>query len=315
MPTIEGLRVALDLKLSTSTKRREVMHSDTAKYTKRYVESFLSGLSAPDLLSSLTLRNCLRSWLHQQRLARSTQQLAAMVVSSFLYEEQAITAADRKYILGRFRAETADWSEKALSADELERILAELSGRGAGLTALRDLYVTVLMTTLGLRISQALEIPALAAGLYKGERGEELRMNVGSKKSAFNKAGITRRVLPAGLRLAGCPYSAGELHALYVSVRPAGAKVLIANRSGEPVSDAYFRGLYQEVGHKLHIHLHPHRFRHTCGTAVTRAAGIAQAAAILGHASVNTTQRYVDRSQFDYAAIIEQSFPFTGKEA
>lgn len=207
---------------------------------------------------------------------------------------------------------------------------------GRGLTAARDLYVTALMTIFGMRISSVLGIRTEDVGTSAD--GATMLYRSANKKGGFGKAKHSLKSCDAELILPGCGMPLIEIHENYLHFRdntksqPTAQFSLLTtdnreapnhtsqiihhksppsfflNRSGSEVTDDYYRGFYAALGKELCLKLHPHIFRHTAGTMITKSAGIAQAASILGHSSVTTTQRYVRQSGFDQPAILSQVF-------
>ncbi len=312
MVSISQLREALELRLQSSTKRSAVMSAGTQIYVRQYVESFLSGITDKDIANSLSARNAARKWLHNQPYARSTKQLAAITLAAFLTEEGAMNPYDKKILLGQFRSDAPDWGEKALTRDELERVLSHLARTAAsGLTPARNLYVTALMTVFGMRISQALGLKCGDVSITAGI----MQYRVAVKKGGFGKAKYRLKTCKSDLALPGCNTMTGietmlDIHTRYLHFRakPTGSQPLFVNRSGSEVSDDYYRQFYSDLGKETGIHLFAHKFRHTAGSMITAAAGIAQAADALDHSSVVITQNYVRRSLFDQAAILSQVF-------
>ncbi|MGH8773789.1 MAG: site-specific tyrosine recombinase XerD [Jiangellaceae bacterium] len=184
---------------------------------------------------------------------------------------------------------------KAISLDQVEKLLAAASGDGAPL-ALRDRALVEMLYGTGSRISEAVGLDRddldLDAGtvLLRGKGGKE-------------------RIVPVGT------YAREAVSAYLVRARPSLAAsgpatpALFLNARGGRLSRQSAWTVLRTVAARARLatHISPHTLRHTFAThLIDGGADVRVVQELLGHASVTTTQIYtlvtVDRLREVYAA-------------
>jgi integrase/recombinase XerD len=189
---------------------------------------------------------------------------------------------------------------KALTEEEVEALLAAVTGDDAA--ARRDRAILETLYATGLRISELVGLDVGAVDLEEGF----LR--------AFGK-GSKERIVPVGL----------TARSAIEAWLPARAQVLARARRGRADVDALFvnpRGgrltrqgcwkLVAAYGLRAGLggRLSPHVLRHSCAThMVDRGADLRVVQELLGHASVSTTQIYTKVTQSRLRAVYESAHP------
>lgn len=156
-----------------------------------------------------------------------------------------------------------------LGADEASRVMAAADIHSPRMSAL----VALTLTT-GLRIHEAL---ALTAG--------DLRVGGGGRVTATisGKGDRVRTVVVP-------PLAVERLDA----IRPTEGGAFFRTRTGRVWGQREARDALARLGVRLRLDLHPHTLRHTAASlALAGGANVEAVRAMLGHASLTTTQKYV----------------------
>ena len=169
--------------------------------------------------------------------------------------------------------------KKAFTDSELERL-------DRNCHKLRDRAVLHFLRATGCRISEATGLNRDCVNL---EKQEAIVHGKGNKQRKVFMDEIACDALRA-----------------YLDSRTDEAEALFLNRFGERILPGGVRTMLKELAKLANVdHVHPHKFRRTLATEMTRKGMPIQAAArILGHEKIDTTNRYVaqndDDIRFDY---------------
>ncbi len=173
---------------------------------------------------------------------------------------------------------------EVLTREEVERLLAACSRRGP--TGLRNRALIVTMWRAGLRVSEALALRPKDVDLDYGTivilhgKGDRARtVGIDPQAAAVIDAWVRRR---RELRV-------GPLAPLYCT--------LSGETKGRRVKDSYVREALKDLARKAEIEkrVHPHGLRHTHAAELAReGVPVHIIRKQLGHASLATTERYID---------------------
>lgn len=164
---------------------------------------------------------------------------------------------------------------RALDADDALRLLEAPAETSA--TARRDHAAMILLYGLGLRLSEAATL-----------RDSDLDLE--ARTARITGKGDKTRIVPV-------PEGCVPALAAYRQVRPAGAgPAFLAGRgkkgiAGRTIARIVHRAALRALGR----HVTPHQLRHSFAThLLAGGANLREIQALLGHASLSTTQRYTD---------------------
>ncbi|NTW75676.1 MAG: tyrosine-type recombinase/integrase [Candidatus Moranbacteria bacterium] len=220
-----------------------------------------------------------------ETLRKSTQTYHVVVLRSFLKylsKEDVATVPSEKIEVGKTPTRQVDF----LELDEVERLLAAASSQS--LRGLRDRAILELLFSAGLRVSELTSLDRESVNLKKGEfsvrgKGSKLRVVFLSDdaRDALYRYLEKRRDMDPSLFIA-VPVSKKGF------VRERGATDLrLTQRSVQRLVKRYAAkaGIVKDV--------HPHTLRHSFATDLLQnGADIRSVQAMLGHASITTTQIY-----------------------
>lgn len=175
---------------------------------------------------------------------------------------------------------------KALTSKETELLLQTCSGRSR--VDVRDRAILSLFLDCGLRISElaGLSLDDLdlnnASLLIHGKGGKQRIVRIGAKaQKALWRYTLVR----------------GESDHLFI------------NRGGEPLGVYGVRALITRLGERAGVKVHPHKLRHTFAVSFLRAGGdVFSLQYLLGHSTLQMTQRYLQSLNADDAANAHRKF-------
>jgi site-specific recombinase XerD len=218
-------------------------------------------------------------------LRKSTQTYHVVVLRSFLKylaKEDVVTVPAEKIEVGKTPSRQVDF----LELDEVERLI--LAASGESLRGLRDRAILELLFSAGLRVSELTSLDRDSVNLKKGEfsvrgKGSKLRVVFLSDdaRDAIHRYLEKRSDMDPALFIA-VPVAKNGF------VRERGMTDLrLTERSVQRLVKRYAAkaGLVKDV--------HPHTLRHSFATDLLQnGADIRSVQAMLGHASITTTQIY-----------------------
>jgi site-specific recombinase XerD len=252
-------------------------------YLKRFIAQ--AHVSRPEHITLETVRK-FRVWLHRSVQGRaeaaprvSTQNYHLIALRAFLKylaKRDIRTLAAEKIEL----AKHPDREVSFLEEDELKRLLE--APKGQALAALRDRAILELLFSTGLRVS---EIARLRMSDVRADRDEFSVTGKGGKRRIVFVSGEARKALKA---YADKRSDASDfLFVGHDKAKRARADAPITPRSVERLVEKY------AVLAGITKHVSPHTLRHTFATDLLRGgADIRSVQAMLGHASITTTQVY-----------------------
>jgi len=261
----------------------------TTRNYNLYLTRFLniSKVARPEQLTLDDVRD-FRLWLNRQTssrggaLKKSTQNYYLISLRSFLkylQKQDVKTLAPEKIEL----AKVGERQVSVLDGDDLERFLKAPIAKGQSLLELRDKAILELLFSTGLRVSELASLKRDSINLKKDEftirgKGDKLRVVFLSERARhWVKEYLDRRM--------------DDHHALFIRLDRAGRRSsevsTLTPRSIERLVDHYTKaaGITKKVT--------PHTLRHSYATDLLQnGADIRSVQAMLGHASIQTTQVY-----------------------
>ncbi len=172
----------------------------------------------------------------------------------------------------------------------LERSVHAARTGAARRRALRNRALVVLILNTGLRAEEALSL-----------RLDDLRLNERSGQALVRSGkGRKQRTVPLNKE------ARSALRA-WLEVRPSGTDFVFTSQKGNRWASSSARRGMQEIARMAGVEAHLHTLRHTFAKRLVDAGvSLEKAAALLGHASLDTTRIYTTPSPGDLASAVEK---------
>ena len=176
---------------------------------------------------------------------------------------------------------------QALSPTEIERLFKVCSGKSA--LDVRNRAILSLFLDTGLRVSElanltlddVLDDGSILVKHGKGGKQRIVRIGTRAQKSLWR----------------------------YTLYRQSNSNCLFINRNGEPLNLLGLKILIRRLGDRAKVKVHPHKLRHTFAISFLRAGGdVFSLQYLLGHSTLQMTQRYLQSLNADDAANAHKKF-------
>jgi len=262
---------------------------------------FLSGYHGGDVglraLATITVTD-MRAWMaHARGRGLSARSLARALSAvkgfySWLNDHEGV---DNAAVASMRGPKTKPRLPRPVAAGDTRKMLdmVDIQHKEAWVGA-RDLAVLLLLYGCGMRISEALGLDRAQAPLP-----EVLRIiGKGNKERILPVLPVAREAVDSYLKV--CPYELAGHEPLFVGMR--------GKRLGARAIQKLMEGLRRQLG--LPATATPHALRHSFATHLLEAGGdLRTIQALLGHASLSTTQVYTSLDQTRLMDIYNQSHP------
>jgi integrase/recombinase XerC len=232
----------------------------------------------------------------KQKAASINRKLATLrVLSSWAQEKNMIDTSfmkGTKDIKGQDLAPRwLDRKEESKLKRELERTIAGARTKPAKLQAIRDASIFILLLNTGIRISELCSLRMDDVSLSDRKGAICIRSGKGEKS----------RTVPLN-------QNAREAIREWMKARPQSTKDrLFSGKRGVGITPNAVQRRLTEYGRRAGIGVTPHVLRHTFAKTLTDLGiSIEKVAELLGHASLNTTRRYIKPSQADLEKAVMQ---------
>ena len=178
---------------------------------------------------------------------------------------------------------------QALTPIEVERLLKVCSGKSN--LDIRNRTILSIFLDTGLRISELADLTL-----------DDIDMDQGSLLIRNGKGG-KQRIVHIGTK-------AHKVLWKYITIyRRSYSRRLFINRSNEPLEVIGIKMLVKRLGDKAKVKVHPHKLRHTFAISYLRAGGdVFSLQYLLGHSTLQMTQRYLQSLNANDAARAHQKF-------
>lgn len=236
-------------------------------------------------------------------VSQSTKSVLASRLGKFLYWSEFISKEDFEIIKSSFRQVIRNWSERVLDADDIPRIIeSAFQMTRSQFTGVRNQLMIYLLSTIGMRISQLLELKMSDVWVENGI----LRLAINKKKDDQAAGRPKIEIKSLSMEHTIGRYSLLSLYSRYTKLRMMkGGDCFFISHQCKMISDTYMRVTISEISKRLGLrHLSPHSFRHFVGHTVTNEHGITKAAILLGHSNIAITAKYVNPALVDTTDII-----------
>ncbi|MEP0805686.1 MAG: tyrosine-type recombinase/integrase [Chloroflexota bacterium] len=244
----------------------------------------------PERLTPTDVREY-RQWLLSRQAAPASVNRKLAALRAYVHWLRGETLDVRGLESQKLAPRWLDRREQFALLRESERALNAASTSAAKTQALRDRAILLLLLHSGLRIS---ELCALRLGdVELTERKGKVIVRAGK--------GTKRREIPLN-------QPARQALRAWLEVRPEAGEALFLGKRGDALTPAGVHRRLADLARRAGVEgLSPHTLRHTFAkNLVDAGVGLERVAALLGHASLNTTRIYVAPGKRDLEQAVER---------
>ncbi len=295
-----------DLYASLPTRKRiDKMSEGNYIRSKRYLERFLNFESSTE-----NIRDRFIEWLMSQDLAESSRATISFSIGSFLRYCNLISEDDFNVLKKHFRHPISVWSSKKITYNDIVNLINQHLALDNPLSRSRNPLIIIFFATVGLRVSQLINILSDEVR----EDKQENRLIVLFPKAKENRQTLIPqkdiKYIPFDLKIGS--YTIKEYYDNYIFAKKYFVKnqnssndSFFVTKSGNKLTDNYIR---KEIIQKYNPSLTTHSFRHFVATNIANKQGIHKASIMLGHQSISTTMRYVNPETVDTIKMIKEIY-------
>lgn len=252
------------------------------------------------------LRNTIGELSKQKYNPASINRYISAVRGLFAYCKK-IKAVDHNVALELKNLKTPKYLPQYMTQAEIDILCKEPEKEGAT-WPLRDKALFEMLYSSGCRVS---EIASLSFNDFKNDFSSAVITGKGNKQREvyFEKDAVKalkeyleerKKIFPEAEKNGSSP-----------------VKFIFLNKKGEALSVGgiqYIVRKYSSSG-DFNKHITPHSFRHTFATSMlNNGADVRMIQKMLGHSSINTTQKYTHLNKQELKNIYDQAFPHSGKK-
>ena len=236
--------------------------------------------------------------------SQSTKYIIANRLGRFLHWYGLLDTEDYSIVRKSFPQKVNSWSHQTLTADMIPKILAEVEKSNRSYyTRARNMLMIYLLATIGMRISQLLEMEINDLWVDK----DKVFIRIARKKDIYGKREKTEKKSIALDHTIGDYKLEVLLKEFYDARIVMESDILFCSNKNKQISYQYARNFIHKIGQRVGIDkLSPHSFRHFVGTTVANKYGIMRAAVLLGHTDIHTTQKYINPDYVDTSVSLPQ---------
>ncbi len=275
------------------TSKRDRMDPATKANIRLTLNSLFKTIEGDSIPTDGELVSVIRTWAaNNDDLSMATKNMRLSGLCNFFAEYGYVDLVDTATLRKRYRSKSSSlWGEKALDASQIKILLEQiyLRKKKSKLSGTRMWVATATMLLCGARIGQMidcthwiLDVDMITLCLKRQKNKSEV--NVWKDVPL----GIT---LPDGRRY-------GDVLSEYLEHREmlcAENPYFLCTPEGSPLSHVAFRMFYNRLA--LPFYMTPHTLRHTAATITAQNVGVVQAAELLDHESIQTTQQYLKKNK------------------
>lgn len=251
-------------------------------------------------------KNTFMQYLANKSLAASTKAALARGIGKFLFWNDLISDSDVRILNRAFRMPVKSWSEGNLTTEQVEQIITISRKKNTKLARYRDSSIIVLLSTIGCRVGQAVDLKSKDIIVDSNTATLHLKRQKERRKD-INEL-IDTKQIPLDISIG--KWNVGNILNQYLDFRYSKFTThpdspLFLSESANGISVRYMQKMIEAIGKQMDMKLYPHLFRHYVGHSIANNQGLLPAAAMLGHSNINTTAKYVNPKLIDTKEILQ----------
>ena len=287
-----------------TAKRSEGREERSARIIGLYLNNYVSAYPK-------VCYDSFRDYLTSAPISQSSKYLLKTTLGRFLLVYGYINESDMKILNKLFWMPVKNWSDQSLSVTDVEKIIQESRRASSAFYRIRNQAIFALLCSVGLRIGQ---VCSLQTKNVKIADDQSIEVRVAKEKDVRMNENInySLKVIPPDFNIGKytfrdlfVPYYEERLKIKYpVEQFFLAWKFLDAIKLSEDNAGFLVRTIARRAGYD---EVTPHSFRHYVGNKIANEQGIYEAAVILDHEKIETTQRYINKQTADTRRILEIS--------
>lgn len=272
-------------KLSTE-KRLNGMSDSYSKFLGYHVREFSKKYSIAN-------RENLSQYVAELKGEASTKNTLVKGMGKFFLWNNLIDSQGYDILKKSFRAPMNDWSKVHLTKDVVDKFIYEAYHKQEMLTSKRDTMALMMLCSIGLRLSQLIELNLSDIKLT----GQQMEVTIRKKKQIQRKIEDIKSVKIMSLDTRYNGIYTAQVIVDYLRTRqdvPPKEPALFISKEGTRLSHDYIYKMITRIAERLGVEgITPHSFRHYVGNTAANSKGILYAARLLDHTNITITMKYV----------------------
>lgn len=244
------------------------------------------------------------SFIASLELGDNTKAMLVARLGKFLVWENYLTPEEYKEVRTLFRFSKPQWSKRALTNEDLKKFLQAVhSSFRSKETRVKYSLLCLIMAATGCRVGQ---ITSLLFENVKTKQNKLILRFKKLKSIEYKHEEFEIKQIPLDYKIENLCLK--DLLDEYMNWRMQikSQKYFFVTNQGKKLSTNLVRQIFYKVSDKIKLRVTPHKIRHTVGTYVAQKHGIMQAAILLGHSSISTTQYYIMKENIDTSSFVPQ---------
>lgn len=287
---------------SLSTRKRiNGMSEGYRKRAKKQIENALRYLEQNNVAKDEIFFGIV-DYLNSLQVKNSSRATICYNISKFLRYANLITEDDYKKLHQYYKHPVQVWSNKSITYDKVMEIIRETPNKCRyKLAKHRDPLILVTFATIGIRVSQLTGIK------YKDVKviNDTLHLNIRKLKQVNHSEEdeYDEKIIPMDIEIAG--KEVGDYYYDYTkyinNIWDTPPEYFFVNQQKEKLSNIYVTAT---IVKRVDKSITSHHFRHFVATRIAQLHNIQTATSLLGHASVQTTLRYVNKKEIQSSEVL-----------
>ena len=287
--------------LSTA-KNTNGMSGESRKFLYLYLKKYYKFIG--ENTQSISKSSFIK-WLATAKLAKSTKGIIASGLGKFLYWVGKINQDDFNVIKQAFKPPSYNWSTQQLSDDNVVLIL-DIFRDGAVETWMRNYCIFTLMATIGLRISQIINLKH--SDVIIKDDGIDIMVELQKQNLTDQKdSSKSVKVIPVEYHIKNhYPYKIIQEYEGLLKHPVKKDSPFFTNRKGNKLTQNYLQKIARDVSKITAINFTPHSLRHYVGHKIANQQGILNAAVMLDHQKLTSTMKYINNNNISTANMLNE---------
>lgn len=275
----------------STSKRTDGMADNTVRtllpYVKKY-ESFTSNYNYHTIIN----------WLDSLNITNQSKATLASSMSRFMWFSKLISEEEMRLVKMSFKMTRRRWSDKEIKDDLLNSIM-EYYTMQHGYLSIRNRALVMTLAITGLRVSQLVDLSTDTVMIDND--GITIQTYLQKQTFVDQRDAVDIKHIPPNATISGIEYYPIMIE--YIKQRQAVAKTkqFFTDYNGYEITQRGVQHIMEQLSTLFETKITCHTFRHNLITRVVNTHGLIKGAAVAGHASLETTKKYVkkDKLQLD----------------